>query len=103
MTNKKTTYAIIGFVTGFICSLLGCGSMMASDQPGFQRIGFTSAVIISCLFAIVGAIIGGFADNPQDTKRSYDDKLNQLEKLSKLRDSGVLTEEEFNKQKNEIL
>jgi hypothetical protein len=40
---------------------------------------------------------------PQKRRKLSDDRLEQLEKLAQLKDRGVLTEEEFNKEKSELL
>ncbi|PKR79413.1 hypothetical protein CEY16_05585 [Halalkalibacillus sediminis] len=40
--------------------------------------------------------------NPQTTSQS-NDKYNQLEKLGDLKEKGILSEEEFNKEKEKLL
>ena len=46
-----------------------------------------------------------YGENPKDNHKSggFDDTIEQLKKLAELRDSGVLTEEEFAIQKEKIL
>jgi hypothetical protein len=96
--NPKLKGALIGFASGFALSFiiaLITGTRISSD--GF----FLLAIFFSPTFAIAGAIIANPKESSETGKST--DLATQLDKLLKLKQSGALTEEEFQEQKRKLL
>jgi hypothetical protein len=98
--NKTTQYALVGFGLGFILAAKSCGSSFNDETQ------MTFGIFGGVFFAILGAIIGSNVekkDNIGNNNEPNSNTISQLEKLKKLKDEGVITEEEFNVQKKKIL
>lgn len=69
---------------------------------------FIVAVIVTVVIVVVRLSSKNIPDstiidNLHSTQNSSHDKISSLERLSKLRESGVLNEEEFQREKKKIL
>jgi len=62
-------------------------------------------IILVLVLALVGGLIILIIKMAKKKSKAEmeDDKLNQLEKLNKLKESGAISEDEFNKEKRKIL
>jgi hypothetical protein len=102
--SKVASYALTGFGIGFILTFMGCAAFIGSTTHGEQGMWSTlSGVIVGGIFAIIGAIIGGFNQNNGHAAAKGESVISQLEKLNSLKNSGALSEEEFQTQKDKIL
>jgi len=66
-------------------------AFLRSQQPTFD------------LFVTNGYRVHGNAEEPEDTLELSDEKITQLERLAKMRDAGLLTDDEFRTQKVKLL
>lgn len=66
-------------------------AFLRSQQPVFD------------LFAANGYRVQGNAEEPEETLQLSDEKITRLERLAKMRDAGLLTEDEFKTQKVKLL
>lgn len=109
--SKKGVLTFIGAVVGFFATYLLVG-LLEGEEPG--RIGALD-LILYLPGAIIGAIVG-FAsggkesssektENPitKDRKPQEKPAVSELLNYKKLLDSGIITQEEFDKKKEELL
>lgn len=66
-------------------------AFLRSQQPTFE------------IFASNGYRMAGGVEEPEDTLELSEEKITQLERLAKMRDAGLLTEDEFHTQKVKLL
>ena len=102
--QKSLKYALIGFVSGFVLTFSGCKLYLGRSLHGEILPLVFTGLLFGVLFAIIGSIIGNSEEkkqNKEDNKTSS--KIEQLIELNKLKESGIITEDEFLNQKNEIL
>jgi hypothetical protein len=108
--NTKGTYAIFGAVVGFFCTyLLVC--MIGGELFEIDVLGLIFYLPGAIIGAIVGFASGGKesssknADNPITIDRKPIEKpaVSELLEYKKLLDAGVITQEEFDKKKEELL
>lgn len=109
--SKKGVLTLIGAVVGFFATYLLVG-LLEGEDPG--RIGALD-LILYLPGAIIGAIVcfasGGKesssenAENPiiKDRKPQEKTAVSELLDYKKLHDSGIITQEEFDKKKEELL
>jgi hypothetical protein len=67
----------------------------------FPPLGF--GVVIFRLFYFVGRHVAKAWQQPQQPQAAPTDVAEQIKKLGELRDQGLLTEQEFNSKKQELL
>lgn len=109
--NTKGTYAIIGAVVGFFCTYLLCcvlegGIFLELDSLGLMLL-FPGAI----LGAVVGFACGGKEGSSEnagdfvskDTRPQDKTAVSELMDYKKLLDSGIITQEEFDQKKEELL
>ena len=108
---NKGTRTLIGAVVGFFATYLLVG-LLEGEAPG--RIGALD-LILYLPGAIIGAIVGiacggkeGSSENAensvrQDTRSQDKTAVSELLDYKKLLDSGIITQEEFDKKKEELL
>lgn len=108
---NKGTKTLIGAVAGFFATYLLVG-LLEGENPG--RIGALD-LILYLPGAIIGAIVGFAsggkespsenAENPitEDRKPQEKPAVSELLDYKKLLDSGIITQEEFDKKKEELL
>jgi len=103
--NKVASYALTGFLIGFVLTFVGCATYIGKTSHGEQGMWSTiGGVFIGGIFGIIGAIIGGFSQNNRPTPaKQQETVISQIEKLNSLKNTGALTEEEFQIQKNKLL
>ena len=109
--SKKGMLTLFGAVVGFFATYLLVG-LLEGEAPG--RIG-TLDLILYLPGAIIGAIVGFAsggkesssenAGNPiiKDRKPQEKTAMSELLDYKKLHDSGIITQEEFDKKKEELL
>jgi hypothetical protein len=103
--NKVASYALTGFLIGFVLTFVGCATYIGKTSHGEQGMWSTiGGVFIGGIFGIIGAIIGGYSQNTKiSSSKQQENAISQIEKLNSLKNSGALTEEEFQIQKNKLL
>lgn len=62
---------------------------------------FFSGLLFGGIGALIGASLGSNSEGPQVTSKSK--TILEIEELAKLKEKGILSEEEFEKKKNELL
>lgn len=107
--SKKGVLTFIGAVVGFFATYLLVG-LLEGEEPG--RIGALD-LILYLPGAIIGAIVGFAsggkesssknAENPIDRKPIEKPAFSELLEYKKLLDSGIITQEEFDKKKEDLL
>jgi len=109
--NTKGKYALIGAVVGFFATYLLVG-LLEGEAPG--RIGALDLILYlpgAIIGAIVGFACGGKEDSSEIAKRSIKQDtqpqdrtaVSELLDYKKLLDSGIITQEEFDKKKEKLL
>jgi hypothetical protein len=103
--QKSQKYALIGFVSGFVLTFSGCKLWIGRTLHGESEIfGLFTGLLFGALFAIIGSILGNSEEKKQNKEHNKtSSKFEQLIELNKLKESGIITEDEFLNQKNEIL
>lgn len=108
--NTKGTYAIVGAVVGFFCTyLLVCA--IEGELYGISALDLILYLPGAIIGAIVGFASGGKesssenAENPRTIDRKPIEKsaVSELLEYKKLLDSEIITQEEFDKKKEELL
>lgn len=83
-----------GFIWGLICEAAGSSKNVSGFWLGFF-LGFLGLIIVLCSSPRP-------SKDEMENKKNFD-KYDQLEKLNKLKESGAISEDEFEYEKSKIL
>lgn len=107
-------FGLVGEVYFYLCSicllqgvLFGCITMYISETKGYHG-GFWWGFFLSLIGVLVVGFRPSIAHDESSTKSESEKKLtpnyiSELEKLASLKERGIITEDEFNKKKLELL
>ncbi len=106
--QKKMTISIMILIAGIII-VICCLSLIEARLPDFhiERENIQMIAALGYILIVVGVI--NIVINKaritklKESKTESFDQIDKLEKLAKLKDQGIITEEEFNEQKKKIL
>ncbi len=94
-------WGVVMLIEGIFYFLTACGLILKQLLPEKKLI---ICLLIGYLTTIIGIIVTLIFKSVNKNKTEYrGDKYENLEKLKKLKDEGVITEEEFNTEKKKIL
>lgn len=94
-------WGVVMIIEGIFYFFTACGLILKQLLPDKKLI---ICLLIGYLTAIIGIIVTLIFKSVNKNKTEYKgDKYENLEKLKKLKDEGVITEEEFNIEKKKIL
>lgn len=94
-------WGVVMLIEGIFYFLTACGLILKQLLPEKKLI---ICLLIGYLTAFIGVIVALIFKSVNKNKTEYrGDKYENLEKLKKLKDEGVITEEEFNTEKKKIL
>lgn len=93
-------WGIVMLVEGIVFIGTACGLIIKQLLPEKK---FIICMVIGYLTVIIGVIAAAIIKSINKNKEYSGDKYQNLERLQKLKEQGVITEEEFNAEKKKIL
>lgn len=93
-------WGIVMLFEGLFFIWTACGLIIKLLLPDKKLI---TCLVIGYLTAFLGVLVAFIMKQVNKKDHSSSDKYDQLKKLQELKEQGIITEEEFNTEKNKIL
>jgi cell division protein FtsX len=105
--GQELTFVVVGLIGGAFFSALALGIANMAEQKGrsFDAFFMLSVIFSPIIMGIIAASLGPVAKGQSSTQSapSVPDITEQIKKLSDLREQGILTQEEFDDKKEQLL